>query len=147
MKDDLLENIAIPDGEIYTTRTIVISCFFAGLLASGLMIYQNFKTLGEHKKASATVLVTVLAFIAIMATAFIPALDNIPGLVYSFMITVATSLLTRKFQGSLIDKHINADGRTYSSGRAILICIISVVILFAFYFSAYFLQEMAVSQP
>jgi len=145
MEKDLLENITIPEGEIYTSGTIVVSSFFGGLLASSFMIYRNFKTFGEHKKAGATILLTILTLVGIVATAFIPALDKIPGIIYTLFITLATSALTKKYQGTLIEKHKAAGGKIYSTGRAVLICVISILLIVGFLLGAFFLQDAAIT--
>jgi hypothetical protein len=142
MKEDLLENIT--EGHIYTVRTIVISSLFGGLFAGGFMIYQNFKTLGEHKKASATILITIIALAALTATALLPALEKIPNIFYTIFITLATSLLAKKYQGSLIEHHVSTGGKIFSTGRAVVICIISILIVATFFLGAYFLQDAAI---
>ena len=143
MKEDLLENI--PDKAIFTTRIIVISTLFGGFIAGSYMIYQNFKIFNDQKKAVATIIICIIVMLGILATTFVPVLEQIPGLVYTLLITLATSLLTQKYQGDLILKHIQADGKIQSAGRAVLICFITLLIMAAFIFGAYFLQDAAVS--
>jgi len=141
MTEDILENI--PEGSIYTTRTIIISTFFGGLLAGGYMVYWNFKTFGEHKKAITALVLTILTLLAVMATGFFPALDRIPAIFYTIFITLGVSLLTKRYQGSLIDKHISNNGKIYSTGRAVLVCVISIIVIAAFLMGAYLLQDAA----
>lgn len=143
MEEDLLENVA--DVQLYTVRTIVISTLLCSLLAGGYMIYQNFKSLGDHKKATATVVISLITMAAVLATGFLPAFDRIPGYFYSIFLALAASLLTKKYQGDLIAEHINADGKIHSSGRAFLICIISIAVIFAFLYAAFLLQDAAIN--
>ena len=142
-QEDLLENIA--EGQVYTIRTIVISTLLGSLLAGSYMLYQNFKKFGEYKKARATVMLTIVAFLVLLACAFSPILAKIPGLVYTLVFSIITSLLAQKYQGDLIEKHIAANGKIYSAGRAILICVISVLLLFTLALGAFFMQDMAVN--
>ncbi len=142
MKEDLLDNL--PEYKIYTTKTIILSSFFGGVLVSGYMLYKNFKSFGEQKKAKITIIVTGLILIAIFATLFVPILDNIPNLVYSFVVTIITVAVTKTHQDSLITKHINEDGKTYSAGRAVLICVISIMLVLSIILGIYFLQDAAV---
>ena len=130
IQDDLLGNIA--EGQVYTIRTIVISTIFGGVLAGSFMIYRNFIKFGDLKKARLTILITIVTFIAIFAVVLIPALDQIPNLVYAVVIAIAASVLAKRYQGPLIEQHIAANGKLHSSGRAFLICIVSVVITIAF---------------
>lgn len=141
MKEDLLEYI--PDKSVFTTRIIVISTFFGGFIAGSYMIYQNFKIFGDQKKAVATIIISILVMLGILATTFVPVLEQIPGLVYTLLITLTTSLLTQKYQADLILKHIQADGKVHSAGRAVLICVITLLIMAAFVLGAYFLQDVA----
>ncbi len=145
MKEDLIDNI--PELPVYTTRMIVISSLFGGIPAGAYMIYQNFKIFGESKKAGATIVLSILVMIALIATAFIPALDNIPGIFFTIITTIAVSLLTSKYQGELIKKHIEADGKIYSGGRAVLICFISILVFVALALGAFFLQDVAINNP
>jgi hypothetical protein len=142
MKEDLLENVA--EGHIYTVRTIVISALFGGLLAGGIMIYQNFKTFGEHKKASVTILITITFLVALIATSLLPVLEKIPNIFYTILITLATSVLAKKYQGNLIEHHLSTGGKIFSTGRAVVICIISILIVVAFLLGAYFMQDAAI---
>ena len=144
MKEDLLENI--PDRQVYSTRTIVISTFFGGLIAGSYMIYQNFKVFGDQRKASTTIVITVLIMILLVISTFVPVLEQIPGIIYSIVITMVASLLTQKHQSDLIVKHINAEGKIHTTGRAVLICVIALLIMAAFVFGAYFLQDAAITE-
>ena len=143
IQEDLLENIA--EGQIYTIRTIVISTLFGGLLAGSFMIYRNFIKLGDLKKARITILITIVTFLGIIATIFIPALDGIPNLIYAVIIAIAASVLAKKYQGDLIDKHIAANGKLHSSGRAFLICILSMIFTIAFFSGVLALQYAAMN--
>ncbi|HMI79031.1 MAG TPA: hypothetical protein VK484_09555 [Ferruginibacter sp.] len=142
MKEDLLENIS--DTQVYTTRTIVISTFFGGLIAGSYMIYQNFKAFGDQRKAGTTIVITVLVMLLLIASTFVPVLEQIPGIIYGIVITMVVSLLTQKYQADLILKHIKADGKIHTGGRAVLICVVALLIMAAFIFGAYFLQDAAI---
>lgn len=144
MKEDLLEDIS--DKQVYTIRTIVISTFFGGLIAGSYMIYKNFKVFGDQRKASTTIVITVLVMILLVASTFVPVLEQVPGIIYSIVITLAVSLLTQKYQTDLILKHIKADGKIHTAGRAVLICVIALLIMASFIFGAYFLQGAAITE-
>jgi uncharacterized membrane protein YoaK (UPF0700 family) len=140
MKEDLLENVS--EDSIYSVKAIVLSTFFGGLLAGGFMMYQNFKTFGEHKKASLTIVFVILTFIALIATAFLPALEKIPNILYNIIITLTVSFLVKKHQEALVTKHINAGGKTFTTGRVILICVLSIILVIAFFLGVFFLQDI-----
>ncbi len=141
MEEDKLE--IVYEGTVYTQRTIVISAFFGGMFASGYMLYKNFKTFGDDKKAAQTIIFSIIGFLFILAAGFIPVLEKIPGIFFSILFTMMTSLLTGKLQGDLISKHLNADGRIYSTGNAAAVCLVNILIILAFLLGAFFLQDIA----
>jgi hypothetical protein len=143
MENDLLEKVS--EGTIYTSKTIVVSSFFGGVLASSYMLYHNFKNFGEHRKASLTIILTIIIFIAVTATAFSPTLSKIPGLLFSIFITILTSFITNKFQLSLISEHIASQGKTFETGKAVAVCIIGILVYLALALGAFYLQESMVA--
>lgn len=144
MEEDLLENI--PEGKVYTIRTIVASAFFGGILAGCFMIYQNFKTLGEHKKAALTIIAGVLTLAVLIASTIVPALEKIPGFFYTIFFTLAVSVLSKRYQGVAIGKHIANEGKIYSTGRAVTICLISLLVIVVFAAGFYFLQDFLITE-
>jgi uncharacterized membrane protein len=142
MQKDLLEE-NITQGKIFTVKTIVLSAFFGGLLAAGFMLYQNFKTFGDNKKATLAIIGTILVVIALAVTASIPALEKIPNFVYSLVITLIASGVVKIFQETSIDAHIIAGGKLHTTGRAVVVCIITIAIMIVFILGAYLLQDAA----
>ena len=142
MEEDKLE--VVFEGSVYTQKTIVISAFFGGLFASGYMLYKNFKTFGDDKKAGQTILLSIIGFVFILASGFIPVFEKIPGFFFSVLFTMITSLLTRKFQGDLISKHLNREGRIYSTGNAVAVCLVNILIIVAFLLGVFLLQDIAI---
>ncbi len=68
-----------PGEKVYSTKMIVISSFFGGVLASGFMIYKNFRVFGSIQKANLTVLWSALALALIGVSDAVPVLEKIPG--------------------------------------------------------------------
>lgn len=89
MENDILEKI--PEGNVYSTKTIVVCSFFGGLIASGYMLYHIFKTFGDDKKAKMSILVSIILFTFMFGSAFVPALDKVPNILYALFATLATS--------------------------------------------------------
>jgi glucan phosphoethanolaminetransferase (alkaline phosphatase superfamily) len=143
MENDILEKV--PEGNVYSTKTIVVSSFFGGLLASGYMLYHNFKAFGDDRKAKFTILVSILAFTFMFGSAFIPSLDKVPSILYSLFATLATSFFAKKYQAGLISMHLDAGGKTFETGRAVAVCIISLLLLLALVMIPYLLQDQLVS--
>ena len=143
MTEDLLDTI--PERPVYTIRTIVISSLFGGILSATYMIHQNYKALGENKKAGITILLGIVFMALTIATAFIPVLENMPGILFTLITTIIISFLAEKYQGKLISKHIEAEGRIHTTGRAVLVCVIAILIIAALIVGAYFLGDADVS--
>ena len=129
MQEDILENQVT--GSVYSIKTIVISAFFGGVIASGYMLYQNFKALGEPAKARKTVFIVVGIIVALMATFFIPALINTPPILYSIFLTFATSLAAKKTQEDKLRLFIKNGGQYFPPGRSVIVCILSFLALMA----------------
>jgi hypothetical protein len=67
--------------------------------------------------------------------------DKVPNILYSLFITLATSFFAKKYQGYLVGMHIGAGGKLYETGRAVAVCIISILILVALVLIPFFLSS------
>jgi predicted Na+-dependent transporter len=143
MENDLLEKI--PDGNVYSSKKIVVSSFFGGLIASGYMLYHNFKTFGDDRKAKLTILISIVALIFMLGSSFVPALDKVPSILYSLFATLATSFFAKKYQADLTSKHLDAGGKLYETGRAVAVCIISILTLVALVLIPFLLQDKIIN--
>ncbi len=139
MENDILEKL--PEGSVFSIKTIIVSSFFGGILASSYMLYQNFKTLGEDKKARMTILISTVAFLFMISISYIPFFDKAPNILYSIFFTVSTSYFANKYQRSLVINHQQGGGKIYESGRSVLICIISLAIIASMVLIPFYLQD------
>lgn len=129
--------------KLYKERAVFIGTFLGGPLAGGLLLAQNFKSLEQPENATKTWLLAIFGFLLIIATAFIPVLDQLPAFVYSLACCLATHGAARKFQGKDIVMHQANGGRFYSSGRAAFIGISLSIILVVLIFALLYLIEPA----
>lgn len=141
MEKDLLDNIEQEQGKVYSIKTIVFSAFFAGILASGFMIYKNYKTFGDIKKANRSLFCTILLLILIISTMFVPALEKVPGFFYSILLTLGTSIFVNRFQRDLVNNHVSKGGRLYETGNVVAVCIVSILIIVGLILVPFFLQD------
>lgn len=139
MEQDLLDKQVT--GKIYSIRTIVVSSLFGGFPASGYMLYRNFITLEEKSNATRTIVITIAMLVFLMSTAYIPALDKIPGILYSLFLTIATSFIAKKVQGDKIIKFVSEGGKHYSTGHSVLVCILAFIALIAISAGLYFITQ------
>jgi len=130
MSDIQLEEV--PEGKVYSTLSIRIATFFGGIAVGAFMLAENFKVLGERRKATVTWVVAILIFILLVSATFIPFLDRIPPLAYPLIYAIVAGLAARHYQGNLINEHIEKGGDVYSAGRVVVVALIGLVITAAF---------------
>lgn len=143
MENDILE--VIPEGNVFSTKTIVVCSFLGGILASGYMLYHNFKTFGDDRKAKLTIVVSIIVLTLMLCSAFVSALDKVPNILYSLFTTLATSFFAKKYQADMVNIHVDAGGKLYETGRAVIVCIISILILLALILIPFLLQDQLAS--
>jgi hypothetical protein len=126
MENDLLEKVV--EGKVYSVKTIVISSLVASVFASSFMLYKNFKTFKDYRKANFTIVISILTFLIMVASVIIPALDKIPSLYYSLIFSMGTSVIVNRYQSKLINFHVNNGGATYETAKAVAVCIIALLL-------------------
>ena len=135
--------IDIPFYKLYSIRAITLGTFFGGILPGAYMLAQNFKELNESRKASITWLCTAAVVLFIIATLFVPALDKIPSVAFSFLFTVLAGSMARKFQRTAIEEHQITGGSLQSPGKIVLICVIGIAIMVLLLSGIYALASLA----
>jgi len=139
MQEAQLEEI--PEGKVYTPLSIRIATFFGGVPVGAYMLAENFKVLGEKRKAATTWLIAIFVFVLLIATPFIPVLDQIPPVAYPLIYAIAAGWAARRYQSDMIDEHIEKGGDVYSAGRVIIITLIGIFIIAAFLLAIFFIRE------
>jgi len=126
------ENVisAAPAFKLYKDRSISMATFLGGPLVAGYLTADNFKKLGQSRKAGITWLISITFTLLMIAIIFlIPELENIPNYVIPLFYTAVTQTVVQKLQGPAIEAHIDAGGQTYSSWRAAGIGLLGLLIL------------------
>lgn len=131
--------------KLYNERAILIATFIGGPLAGGYLLAKNFGTLNEPVKASRTWMITIGIFLLLAGSLFVPAMDKIPAIVYSFVFCYAAHLAARKFQGSGITLHQVNGGQLYSTWRAVLVGLACMGLMVALIFGIFYLQDSSIS--
>jgi hypothetical protein len=127
--------------KLYNERSVLIGTFIGGPLVAGYLIAQNFKALEQPGNANKTWLLTAFVFVFLFVSDFIPGLADVPAIAYSALFCILAHSAARKFQGSQIALHQTSGGRLYSTSRAALIGIISLLITLALFFGLLYLAE------
>ena len=102
---------------------------------------QNFKTVHQKEKVTATWICTGILIVFILLSVFIPLMDKIPSVAYSAFFTILTGSMARKYQAGFIENHINAGGQYHTTGRVIIITLIGLILLLAFVFGLFFYMD------
>jgi len=136
----------VPAGKVYNTTNISIATFVGGLLVGTYLISENFKVLGDRRKAAITWAVAIFLFIVvIMGSAFIPLLDQTPNYVYTIFFAFSAGWAARHFQSKKINEHIEKGGDVYPTKRVVVITLIGLAIIVAVALAAFFIQDNMIS--
>jgi len=135
-----------PTNKLYTENAIRVATFLGGPLVAGYLIADNYKQLGQSKHIQTTWLITILATVVIFIIAwFLPV--SFPPYILPIAYTVGTYYLVQNLQGKKIKAHVTAGGEIWSMGRAILIGLAGLIIIFAIVFSAFILMDRSFTAP
>jgi hypothetical protein len=129
MEENLLTSP--PEFKLYKDRAIFAGTFLGGPLVAGYLAAENFKKLGDNKKATTSWIIGIAATIVILAAAFlIPGIENIPTYIIPITYTLIAQYLVKQYQGSAIEMHIKNGGPAYTVWRAVWIGLVGAVIFF-----------------
>lgn len=120
---------------LYTSKVMVAATFFGGPLAAGYMIGENFKALGKPDAGRSSIILGILATIAVFLFLFtLPEqlVDRIPRPPFPLIYTVLIYLLVEKYQGNALKDHQFYGNSFHSGWRTAGIALITGVILVGF---------------
>ncbi len=140
LQKDLLTEI--PAGKVYTTQQIIIGTFLGGLLTAAIMLTANFKLIGKTHAIKTTWVLSILFFILLIATAFIPELDKIPNILYSFLSTAFVAFLCNRFQEKEIKMHMENGGAKHTTGKVAGVILLGLSIFVLLALAAFALQDI-----
>ena len=139
---DLLSDT--PFYKLYSTRTITLATFFCGILAGAFMMAQNFKELNEDRKATQTWLITAAVVTLMVASLFVPAMNKVPSIAYSALVTVFAGSMAKKYQSEAIAKHLEEGGELQPNGKIVITSIICLLIFVALFVGVYYIATFLV---
>jgi hypothetical protein len=130
--------------KLYNERAILIATFVGGPLAGGFLLAENFNRLNQSANAGKTWIATAAALLFLFGSLFIPALDNIPGIVYSFAFCFTAHSIAKKYQGSQIMLHQTNGGQLFSTWRTVGLGLLAMLAMIAVIVGIMFLQDPAI---
>lgn len=123
--------------KLFTEKQVDISAVLAGPIPPGLLIYQNYKALGQEKKAyialASTLIFTVVFFYAVFQ---IPQewMDKIPNFVFTAFYGILVFLFFRYFMANEVNEAFEAGAEKGSNwsvaGLTLLGLVINLAIIF-----------------
>jgi hypothetical protein len=129
--------------KLYNESSVVIGTFLGGPLVGGYLIAQNFKALDEPSKIGKTWLIAILVFVLLLSSSFIPVLDQVPVIVYSFAYCVAAHRAVSVLQGNRIQMHQTQGGRIHSTWRAVAAGILFTLMMVALVLLAFYVADIS----
>jgi len=130
MEDHPLSKPLTP--KLYKDRTIYIGTLLGGPLVAGYLVAENFKVFGEQDKIKITWAISIVATIVIFSAIFlIPDVDKIPRFIIPLAYSAIAQSLVKKYQGAIIQQHLDKGAKAYSGWRAAWIGLVGAIILMA----------------
>ena len=126
----------------YSEKQIYASTFFGGPIPPGILIYKNFKRIGDDRKASLTLLLTFLfTFVLFYSLMHLPEdiSDKLPNILFTSLYTgiiyiVYNRYFANKFNTMIVDSE-NKMSNWNVTGLTIVGLLINIIIIFGFAFS------------
>jgi hypothetical protein len=140
MEKDILT--PVPAGRVYSIRQIILATFFGGMFAAAFLLAGNFKTFDQKQKVFGTWVYAVILFFLLGVSAFIPALDKIPGIIYTIVITALIAVYVNAQQKKLIEAHITNGGEVHGGGRVLAVTLVGIVLMVGFVLLSFWLSDM-----
>jgi hypothetical protein len=132
MEENLIleENLlsTLPAFKLYDNIAIRIGTFLGGPLATGYLMAENFKQLGQEDKVKNTWIISIIATIVICTIAVLVPKD-FPGYILPVLYTGIASYLVQRFQDVQIKFHIEEGGQLYSRWRAALVALVGLLLI------------------
>lgn len=118
--------------KFYSQRAISITTYFGGPLAAGILIRENYKSLGKNKQGINALIIGIVATILLFIGIFsIPEniIDKVPSALIPLIYTGIIYLIVEKIQGNELKSHKKNNGEFYSGWKAAVIGAISMLFL------------------
>jgi hypothetical protein len=129
MEDAATLDRPIPKEKIFSRLAILVSTFLAGPMAGGYMLAENFKAFGERRRATWSLLISILSTVLLMTVAnLIPFVEKIPPIAFSGAAFVVIHQMINYYLAERMDAHFQAGGERAGIGKIILVCVIAVIV-------------------
>lgn len=133
---DQVETIDYDKKKIFKERAISVGTFLGGPLVAGYMFAENFKALGDNKKANRSWLIAIGATLLIIIISFlIPANSKFPSQIIPIAYTLGAIGIFKAYLSTSVNQYLTDGGQTYGWGRVIVISLIGLAIILGLFFA------------
>lgn len=128
--------------KLYSSNAIAMATFLGGPLVAGYLLCENYRVLGEEKKAKQAFVLGIIATIVVFGGLLLlpeTIVDRIPNYVFPAIFAGIASWIVETKQGDILRQHKAFGNAFYSGWRSaglalvsaliILICVVGVVFL------------------
>jgi hypothetical protein len=115
----------------YSEKQIYLATFFGGPIPPGILIYRNFKNLGQERRAITTLMLTFVFTILLFYGLFLipdAISDKIPNVVFSSFYTLVVYLVYHNYFAKTINPKIAEKENKFSNGRVVAFTVMGFVI-------------------
>jgi hypothetical protein len=117
--------------KIYKKSYIILATVLGGALAAATLLATNYKTFHKKTAAIATIIVGILLYALSMYLVFnLPTTSIFPKILLPLVSLVTALIVYHKTQAQQVQNHLQAQGKTYPSTRAVAITVLSFILTF-----------------
>jgi hypothetical protein len=108
-----------PEFKLHDNKNIIIGTFLGGPLAGAFLMSENFKNLNQQHFVVKTWAIAIAGLLVLIASAYIPIIEKIPNIFFSFLSIMIVSFFVNKYQADYMQEHVTQKGLFYSRWRAV----------------------------
>lgn len=134
-----LDEPANENYSLFTQRAITGATYLGGPLAAGVLMYINFKNLGNKDAANKSLALGIGVSIALIFLVLVISdsiIERIPRVVFPLFYTAVVFWLVNTYQGKQLEEHKTQNRPFYSWIRAGLVSILSAILFLGSLFGA-----------
>ncbi len=119
--------------KVFTPKHIFTATFFGGPLATGYMLANNYKALGQNEYVKHCSIATALFYLFLIAEDFIiPGNIKFPKFIIPLLLAWGARWLAEKLQGNLLNEYQAEGGLLYGWKRITAVALLSILATLVF---------------
>lgn len=119
--------------KVFTPKHIFLATFFGGPLATGYMLANNYKALGQNEYVKHCWIATALFYtLLITVLLLIPEDTKMPNFIIPLLYSWGARWLAEKLQGNLLEEYLTEGGLLYRWKRILVVTLLSFLATLVF---------------